>query len=69
MGLERVFEARAKREGIGLSEAIRRCLDEWASSSSHALEPPARPLTRDERESFDQVFAAFGYKPRRRRRR
>jgi hypothetical protein len=65
----RVLEARAKREGVGLSEAIRRCLDEWAESSPHMPEPRSRPLTREERETFNQVFAAFGYKPRRRKRR
>jgi hypothetical protein len=65
----RVLEARAKREGVGLSEALRKCLDEWTKSSSHRSEPQARPLTREERETFDQVFAAFGYKPRQRKRR
>jgi len=67
----RALEARAKREAIGLSEALRRCVDEWASSVSSSRrdsEPRARPLTREERETFDQVFAAFGLKPRRRRR-
>jgi hypothetical protein len=65
----RALEARAKREGVGLSEALRRCVDEWASSSPsrRTSEPPPRPLTREERETFDQVFAAFGIKPRRRR--
>ncbi len=64
----RVLKVRAKREGIGLSEALRRCVDEWASSR-RASEPRAQPLTKDERETFDQVFAAFGLKPKRRRRR
>jgi hypothetical protein len=64
----RVLEARAKREGIGLSEALRMCVDEWASSR-RASEPRARPPTKDERETFDQVFAAFGLKPTRRKRR
>ena len=66
----RALEARAKRDGIGLSEALRRCVDEWASStpSRRTSEPPPRPLTTKERETFDQVFAAFGLKPRRRRR-
>jgi hypothetical protein len=63
-----VLEARAKREGIGLSEALRNCVDEWASSR-HASEPPARPLTKHERETFDEVFSAFGLKRRRRKRR
>jgi hypothetical protein len=66
----RALEARAQREDIGLSEALRRCVDDWASSTicRRTSEPPARPLTKQERESFDQVFAAFGLKPRRRRR-
>ena len=65
----RALEARAKREGIGLSEALRRCVDEWASSASSGRpsETRPRPLTKEERKSFDQVFAAFGLKPRRRR--
>ena len=67
----RMLEVRGKREGIGLSEALRRCIDEWASStvSRPALGPRARPLTKQEREMFDQVFAAFGLTPVRRRRR
>jgi hypothetical protein len=66
-----VLEARAKREGVALSEALRRCLDEWAQLSSPPSKRVAkpRPLTRQERETFDQVFEAFGYKPRRRKRR
>ena len=64
----RVLKVRAKREGIGLSEALRRCVDEWASSRRKS-EPRAQPLTKDERETFDQVFAAFGLKPKRTRRR
>lgn len=63
-----VLKQRAKREGIGLSEALRRCVDEFASSR-RAAEPRARRLTKEERETFDQVFAAFGLKPRRPRRR
>jgi hypothetical protein len=66
-----VLEARAKGDGVALSEALRRCLDEWASlrSSPSTREAKPRPLTREERETFDQVFEAFGYKPRRRTRR
>jgi len=64
------LDARAKHEGIGLSEALRRCVDEWAASNSSRLassQPRARRLTAEERETFDQVFAAFGLKPKRRR--
>jgi len=66
----RALEARAKREGVGLSEALRRCVDDWVSSarSPRTSEPRPRPLTTKERETFDQVFAAFGLKPRRHRR-
>jgi hypothetical protein len=66
----RAIEARARRETIGLSEALRRCVDEWIVSSSSrppAATPRARPPTREERESFNQVFAALGLKKQRRR--
>ena len=67
----RAIEARARRETIGLSEALRRCVDEWIVSSSSrppTVTPRARPPTREERESFNQVFAALGLKPKQRRR-
>jgi hypothetical protein len=65
----RVLEARANREGVTLSEALRRCLDEWPQLAFPASKrvANARPLTKQERETFDQVFEAFGYKPRRRK--
>ncbi len=64
-----VLQARAKREAISVSEAIRRCIDEWGSSPR--LSPPnrSRPPTPEERKSFDEVFAAFGLSPSRRPRR
>ena len=65
------LEARARREGIGLSEALRRVVDEWASALSHRPPaPPAarvRPPTPDERKTFDQVFAAIGLTPKQRK--
>jgi ribosomal protein L12E/L44/L45/RPP1/RPP2 len=61
----RVLEARAKREGVSLSEALRRCVDDSAARAPAA--PRARPPTPEERETFDQVFAAFGLTPRRHR--
>lgn len=64
----RAVEGRARREGIGLSEAVRRCLDEWVALNPSSP-PRARRPTREEREMFDEVFAAFGLKPRRRKRR
>ena len=66
----RALEARARREDIGLSEALRRCLDEWASSTSpRESQLRAQPPTKEERESFDQVFAGAKRKrPKRRRR-
>jgi hypothetical protein len=62
----RVLEARAKREGVGVSEALRRCLDEWAARKPSAAPPKRkrRKLTKEDREIFDQVFEAFGYKTR-----
>jgi len=67
----RALRTRAKREGIGLSEALRRCVDEWVSSRSsrRTSEPRPRPPTKEERESFDQLFEVFGLQPKRRRRR
>ena len=67
----RALEARARREGVGLSEALRRCVDEWAASCSRSPSPPtprARTPTPRERETFDQVFAALGLKPKPRKR-
>jgi len=65
----RALEARATREGVGLSEALRRCLDEWAARNLSAVpsESKRRKLTKEERETFAQVFEAFGYKTRRRK--
>jgi hypothetical protein len=60
-----VLQARARREGIALSEALRRCLDEWAARAQSTPSPRSRPPTPEERESFEQVFAALGLKPRR----
>jgi len=61
------LEQRARREGIALSEALRRCVDEWAATSQQG--PRGRPPTREERKTFDQVFAAIGLRPRHRARR
>ena len=65
------LEARARREGIGISEALRRVVDDWASApSSHPSAPSAaraRQPTPDERKTFDQVFAAIGLTPRQRK--
>ena len=67
----RVLEARARREGIGISEALRRVVDDWASAPSSRPSPPSaartRPPTPDERRTFDQVFAAIGLTPRQRK--
>jgi hypothetical protein len=63
-----VLEVRAHREGIGLSEAIRRCVDEWAAASTR---PPgtfarSRPPTAEERETFKQLVTVLAAPPRRR---
>jgi hypothetical protein len=59
-------QARAKREGVGLSEALRRCLDEWAASRPPA--PRVRPPTAEERQTFRELAAVFGNPSRRHRR-
>jgi len=64
-----VLEQRARRDGVALSEALRRCVDEWAAWSYSTANPQARPPTPEEQETFDQVFAALGLTPRRPRRR
>ena len=54
---------RAASEGVSLSEALRRLLDQQAPPQTQR----GRPLTVRERREFDQVFAAFGLMPRRQR--
>ncbi len=38
----RVLEQRSRREDTGLSEAIRRCIDEWATAYGTHRTPPTR---------------------------
>ena len=61
----RVLEARAQREGVSLSEALRRCVDACAAAATSR--PHVRQPTAEERETFGQVFAALGLAPSRRR--
>jgi hypothetical protein len=61
----RALEDRCRHEGVGLSEALRRCVDDWASTARTLR---TRRPTPEERETFEQAFAALGLKPRRRRR-
>jgi anti-sigma factor RsiW len=64
----RLLQQRAQREGVSVSEALRRFLDEH-------VPPPTvrgRPPTAKERQMLDRVFGAFGLvtrsrKPRRSR--
>ena len=39
----RVLAQRSRREDTGLSEAIRRCIDEWAAAHGAHRTPPTRP--------------------------
>ncbi len=39
---------RSRRDGIGLSEAVRRCVDDWAATQRRT--PPAPPSTRATRD-------------------
>ena len=66
----RALQARARREGVNLSEALRRCVDAWTASPPSPPTPRrGRPPTPEERETYAQVFAALGLTPRRRPRR
>jgi hypothetical protein len=58
----RLLRDRARREGVSLSEALRRFLDGCVPSA-----PRARKPTAEERRDFDAVFAALGLTPKRRR--
>lgn len=61
----RLLKERAGREGVSVSEALRRFLDERTASPG----PPARPPTVQERRMFDELFGAFGMARRPRKRR
>jgi hypothetical protein len=63
------LRARAQNEGVGLSEALRRCIDDWVRSAGTKTGSRSRPPTSEERKTFDEVFAAFGLTPRQPRRR
>jgi hypothetical protein len=65
-----LLERRMRSEHIGLSKALRRCLDDWARWTQGNAPSAARgraQMTPDERETFDQVFAALGLTPAPRR--
>ena len=65
----RLLEQRSRREGVGISEALRRCLDDWATQARSPTSPRARRPTAEEQKTFDHVFDALGLKPVARRRR
>jgi hypothetical protein len=60
----RLLRDRARREGISLSEALRRFLDACLPSPQP---PRARRPTPEEQRDFDAVFAALGLGPARRK--
>jgi hypothetical protein len=63
-----VLRRRARHDGTGLSEALRRCVDEWAAIQPQPSRPAkSRPPTPAERETFKQLFSLFDNKPARRR--
>jgi hypothetical protein len=47
----RVLQARAQREQVALSEALRRCVDEWAAGAAAARRAPTAPAPRRPRTS------------------
>ena len=57
-----LLEQRSRREDTGLSEALRRCLDEWAAA--HAARTHA---TRTKQEAFKKSAARSGTRPSRHR--
>jgi hypothetical protein len=63
----RVLQTRARREGIGISEAVRRCVDDWAAASTRppGAFPRPRTPTAEERETFKQLFTVLGGRRRR----
>ena len=54
-----VLERRVQRESISLSEAIRRCVDEWDRGYTRA-----RPASAAEHETFKLLAKAFGARRR-----
>jgi hypothetical protein len=61
----RLLERRAAAERVSVSEALRRYLDEQVARTPAAAR--GRAPTPEERATFDQVFAAFGLRSKRRR--
>lgn len=59
-----LLRSRAQSARVTLSEALRNLLDEHATPPQP---PKSRPPTPNERQEFDQVFAAFGWRPRSRK--
>ncbi len=55
-----VLEGRSRREATGLSESLRRCLDEWAAAQDAV---PAQP----KQEAVKKQRATVGTRPTRRR--
>ena len=63
-----VLKRRARHDGTSLSEALRRCVDEWATIQPEPTRPAkSRPPTAAERATFKQLFSLFEHKPARRR--
>ena len=55
-----VLERRSRREATGLSEALRRCVDEWAATQDAATIP-------SKQEAIKKQLVAVGTQPTRRR--
>ena len=63
-----VLRRRAGRDGISFSEALRRCVDEWATIQPTPTPPATSRLpTESERKNFRQLFSLFESKLARRR--
>jgi hypothetical protein len=59
-----MLEERARRDAVSVSEAIRRCLDDWAAGRPRET-PRRRPPNAEERATLKELYELFDARPRR----